>query len=168
MKKASILVFILLSGLIINKTIVIAQQKPWKDIRDINQIIALASCEQWETIKQDEGVYLRSRWLTFGDTLKTREISLRFVINAGIQGVVTNLVTGAFIFSFNYWLGKKLLGVDSSFVISGKIDIQFASTIIKAGSDVFLSMVVGGVLTGLIAAVIVYYALMKLLVRRRY
>jgi len=75
----------------------------------------------------------------------------------------TNLATGAFVFSFNYWLGKKLLGVDPSFVIGGKIDIGFAADTFRAGSDVFLSLVVGGILTGLITAVLVYYALMRYL-----
>jgi uncharacterized protein len=79
----------------------------------------------------------------------------------------TNLATGAFVFSFNYWLGKKLLGVDPSFVIDDNINVQFAATIFRAGSDVFLSMVVGGVLTGLVAAVVVYYILMKLMAKRR-
>jgi len=78
----------------------------------------------------------------------------------------TNIATGAFVFSFNFWLGKKLLGVNPSFVIGDKINFQFAANIFKAGSDVFLSMVVGGIATGLIAAAIVYYTVMKLLARR--
>jgi uncharacterized protein len=78
----------------------------------------------------------------------------------------TNLATGAFVFSFNYWLGKKLLGVDPSFTIGDKIDFQFVSIIIKAGSDVFLSLLVGGFLTGLATAAIVYFALLKVLAIR--
>jgi len=78
----------------------------------------------------------------------------------------TNLATGAFVFSFNYWLGKKLLGVNPSFTIGDKIDFQFVSVIFKAGSDVFLSLFVGGILTGLLTATIVYFALMKFLSRR--
>jgi uncharacterized protein len=78
----------------------------------------------------------------------------------------TNLATGAFVFSFNYWLGKKLLGVNPSFTIGDKIDFQFVSVILKAGSDVFLSLFVGGILTGLLTATIVYYALLKLLSKR--
>ena len=78
----------------------------------------------------------------------------------------TNIATGAFVFSFNYWLGKKLLGVEPSFVIGDRIDMQFAATIFRAGSDVFLSLVVGGILTGIIAAFIVYYILIRFLTRR--
>jgi uncharacterized protein (DUF2062 family) len=75
----------------------------------------------------------------------------------------TNLATGAFIFTFNYWLGKKLLGINPSFSIGDKIDYQFISIIFKAGSDVFLSLLVGGIITGLLTATIVYFALLKVL-----
>ncbi len=85
---------------------------------------------------------------------------------ACIAAFNTNLATGAFVFSFNYWLGKKLLGVDPSFVIGNKIDIGFAANMFIAGSDVFLSLFVGGILTGLIAAFIVYYTLMRYLTKK--
>lgn len=75
----------------------------------------------------------------------------------------TNLVTGAFIFSFNYWLGKHVLGVNPCFVIGDKVDFQFISIIFKAGSDVFLSLLVGGIFTGLITALLVYFLLLKIL-----
>jgi hypothetical protein len=89
--KASISVFILLSGLIINMTTVEAQQVSLKNSKKISQIIALASCGPWETIRQDQGVDLKSRWLYFGDTLKSREISSRFVVNAAMPDVLANL-----------------------------------------------------------------------------
>lgn len=78
----------------------------------------------------------------------------------------TNIVTGAFVFSFNYWLGKKLLGVNPSFEIGDKISYHFISTIFKAGSDVFLSMMVGGILTGLFAYAITYFIILKILLSR--
>lgn len=79
----------------------------------------------------------------------------------------TNLVTGAFIFSFNYWLGKKILGVDPSFMVGDRVNFQFFSLILKTGSDVFLSLLVGGVVTGLISAILVYFLLQKILIERR-
>jgi len=79
----------------------------------------------------------------------------------------TNLLTGAFVFSFNYWLGKKILGVNPSFVIDNKIDFQFVSTIFNAGSDVFISLAVGGILTGICTTSLVYYALLKILLARK-
>ncbi len=75
----------------------------------------------------------------------------------------TNLATGAFVFSFNYWLGKKLLGLNPSFMIGDKVDYQFTSIVFKAGSDVFLSLLVGGIITGLLTATLVYFALLKVL-----
>lgn len=93
MKKLSLLLLVLLSGLTINKTIVTAQEALLKDLKNINQVVALASSlGPWETIRQDQGVSLISRWLSFGDTLKTREISSRFVVNTNMQGILTNLV----------------------------------------------------------------------------
>jgi uncharacterized protein len=74
----------------------------------------------------------------------------------------TNLVTGAFVFSFNYWLGKNLLGVRPAFMIGDQIDYNFIHVIFKAGSDVFLSLLVGGILTGLFTATIVYYLLLRI------
>ena len=91
MKKAGIMVFILVSGLSINNGIATAQHASLKDSKNISQVIALAICGPWETIRQEQGISLRSRWLTFDETLKTREISLRFVVNSDVQGVLVNL-----------------------------------------------------------------------------
>ena len=52
----------------------------------------LATGTSWETIKQDKGVTLSSRWLTFGDSIRTRELSTYFVVDADIQSVLINLV----------------------------------------------------------------------------
>lgn len=73
----------------------------------------------------------------------------------------TNLFTGAFIFAFNYWLGKKVLGITSSFEIPKTINMQFVNTILKAGSEVYISLVVGGIMTGLVFAIISYYILKR-------
>jgi uncharacterized protein len=75
----------------------------------------------------------------------------------------TNLATGAFVFSFNYWLGKKILGVNPSFVIDEKLNFQFISVILRAGSDVFFSLFAGGILTGILTAVLAYFILLKVL-----
>jgi hypothetical protein len=69
-----------------------AQQKSWSELHDIRQVTEHSSAEKWETIKQDRGVTLRSRWLTFGDSLKTREISSHFVADADMQNVLANLL----------------------------------------------------------------------------
>jgi uncharacterized protein len=78
----------------------------------------------------------------------------------------TNLLTGVFIFSFNYWLGKKLLGVNPAFTIGDKINHHFVTDIFKAGSDVFLSLLAGGILTGIFAYALTYYLVMRILLSR--
>ncbi|WP_196890677.1 DUF2062 domain-containing protein [Aureivirga marina] len=78
----------------------------------------------------------------------------------------TNLVTGLFIFSFNYWLGKKILGIESGFTFPEKLDIHFISTIFKAGSEVYISLIVGGIVTGIVFAIIAYYILKNILSRK--
>jgi len=79
----------------------------------------------------------------------------------------TNLATGVFIFSFNYWLGRKILGVNPSFHIRDSVNFKFISIIIKAGSDVFLSLLVGGIVVGLISSILAYYLVNKLLIKRK-
>ena len=79
----------------------------------------------------------------------------------------TNLATGVFIFSFNYWLGRKILGVNPSFHIRYSVNFKFISIIIKAGSDVFLSLLVGGIVVGLISSILAYYLVNKLLIKRK-
>lgn len=79
----------------------------------------------------------------------------------------TNLATGAFVFAFNYWLGKQLLGITSTFVIPDEMGVHFISTILKAGSEVFIALMFGGVVTGSIAALIAYVAV-KSIIHKRY
>ena len=79
----------------------------------------------------------------------------------------TNLLTGAFIFAFNYWLGKTVLGISSTFEIPKVINIQFVNTILRAGSDVYISLVVGGIITGIIFAIVSYYFLKQFLKKRQ-
>ncbi|MDA3905423.1 MAG: DUF2062 domain-containing protein [Bacteroidales bacterium] len=83
---------------------------------------------------------------------------------AAIIGVFnTNIATGAFVFAFNYWLGKTILGLSPNFEFPDKISLSFINTILLAGSDVFLSMVVGGLLSGITASIISYYAVLYIL-----
>ncbi|QGY44536.1 DUF2062 domain-containing protein [Maribellus comscasis] len=86
---------------------------------------------------------------------------------AAIAGVFnTNLATGVFVFAFNYWLGKKILGIESAFQMPEKIGIGFARTIFEAGSDVFLSLLLGGFITGIFAMILGYYISLTLLTRK--
>lgn len=87
---------------------------------------------------------------------------------AAVIGVFnTNLATGAFVFAFNYWLGKTLLGLSPNFTFPDKINMSFFSTILSAGSDVFISLLLGGLITGIASWVISYYAMLFFLNRKR-
>lgn len=73
-------------------------------------------------------------------------------------GVIkTNFFTAGFIFSFNYWVGKELLGIQPEFVISDIFSSSFLSEFFAAGLDVFLCLTMGGILMGIVSAVINYY-----------
>lgn len=78
----------------------------------------------------------------------------------------TNLFTGAFIFAFNYWLGKTVLGISSAFKIPKTINIHFFNTLFKAGADVYISLIVGGIITGTFFAFAAYYLLKRFIESR--
>lgn len=94
----------------------------------------------------------------------TLAVFLRYNKTAAIAGVFnTNLATGAFVFAFNYWLGRKILGFESTFQIPDHINLGFVKTVIEAGSDVFLSLLLGGFITGIFAMILGYYISLSIL-----
>lgn len=93
---------------------------------------------------------------------------LRYNRTAAIAGVFnTNLASGAFIFAFNYWLGRKILGIESSFQMPDHINLSFAKTVIEAGSDVFLSLLLGGIISGIFVLFLGYYISLSILTRKQ-
>jgi len=92
---------------------------------------------------------------------------LKYNKAAAISGVFnTNLATGAFVFAFNFWLGKKVLGIETAFEMPDKINLSFAKTVINAGTDVFLSLLTGGIITGLVAMFLAYHISLLILNRK--
>lgn len=79
----------------------------------------------------------------------------------------TNLFTGLFIFSFNFWLGNKILNISPSFKFPEKLNFDFIFLILEAGSEVFISLIVGGIIMGIVFALIAY-PLVKRLVDKQY
>ncbi|MEE9363529.1 MAG: DUF2062 domain-containing protein [Cellulophaga sp.] len=69
----------------------------------------------------------------------------------------TNLVTGIFIFAFNYWLGKILLGFQSDLNLYDEMKSNFLATLYNSGRETFLALLLGGLITGIIASIISYY-----------
>lgn len=73
-------------------------------------------------------------------------------------GVIkTNLFTAGFIFAFTYWLGKKILGIQPTFSIPEKINFEFALTVFNSGSEVLLSLWIGGLVMGVVSALVNYW-----------
>jgi len=87
---------------------------------------------------------------------------------AAIIGVFnTNIATGLFIFAFNYWLGKTLLGLSPDFNFPDKIGLSFINTIISAGFDVFISMIAGGLVTGIFSWLIGYHLVLYIINKKQ-
>lgn len=87
---------------------------------------------------------------------------------AAIIGVFnTNFSTGLFIFAFNYWLGKKILGLDIEFELPETLSLSYAKSIWNAGFDVLLSLLVGGLITGILVAFLGYKILKRIIDKRR-
>lgn len=78
----------------------------------------------------------------------------------------TNLFTGVFIFGFNYWLGKTILGLDNNFTMPKSLSFSFVSDILNAGSDIFLALTLGGIITGSLFSIAMYYILNHILVKK--
>lgn len=73
-------------------------------------------------------------------------------------GVIkTNLFTAGFIFSFNYWLGKNILGIHPEFIIPKEISFDFLQIVFASGIEVFKSLLVGGIIMGFVSAFLNYY-----------
>ncbi|MGS2764335.1 DUF2062 domain-containing protein [Sinomicrobium sp. M5D2P9] len=69
----------------------------------------------------------------------------------------TNLFTGAFLFAFNYWLGKTILRLSPDFIFPDKIGLDFIYVVITSGKNVFSSLLAGGCVTGMFSAWISYH-----------
>lgn len=85
---ALVLIGILCSG----KLIAQHQQISWSTMDDIRQVTKLATSTPWETIREEKGVKLSSRWLTFGDTIKTREIAAHLIVDTDFREVLDCLM----------------------------------------------------------------------------
>jgi len=87
-------------------------------------------------------------------------------IAAGIAAFNTNILTGVFIFSFNYYLGSKIVGENSDFAFPDNLDVFFVFNLILSGSDVFIALIVGGITTGIPTAFLSYGLVKKIIYRK--
>lgn len=92
--------------------------------------------------------------------LSSLGLALLFRLNkkSVFLGVIkTNLFTAGFIFSFNYWLGRNLLGIHPEFIISDELSSLRLKDFFATSTEVFWCLTVGGILMGVVSAVINYY-----------
>jgi len=85
---------------------------------------------------------------------------------AAIAAFNSNVLTGFFIFSFNYYLGAKIVGENPDFAFPDHLDLSFVFNIIRSGGDVFFALIVGGIITGIPAAFISYGLIKKIICKR--
>lgn len=88
-------------------------------------------------------------------------------VAAGLGVFNTNLANGLFIFAFNYYLGSRILGVNSDFAMPDKLNIGFIAQVFDAGFDVFASLLVGGLITGIPFAFLTYHLAYRILKKRQ-
>ncbi|BDD02902.1 DUF2062 domain-containing protein [Aureibacter tunicatorum] len=73
----------------------------------------------------------------------------------------TNVFTGSFVFAFNFWLGKKILGYKLDYELPETLNLEYIKSIFMAGNKVFFSMMVGGLITGVFASALAYWLILK-------
>lgn len=79
----------------------------------------------------------------------------------------TNVFTGAFVFAFNYWLGSIMLGRGLSLSEANAGNFSLSEKIASGSTDVILSLILGGLFTGIISAALSYFAIHKILTIRK-
>jgi len=83
---------------------------------------------------------------------------------ASVVGVLnTNWTKGLFLYPVNYKLGAWLLGNKANIDIPGLLSGNVFKNLYNAGSEVFISMLIGGFITGAVLSAIYYYLVLKIL-----
>lgn len=79
----------------------------------------------------------------------------------------TNVFTGVFVFAFNYWLGKTIFGFNTTFAFPEQIGFDFILILFAAGKEVLLSLLLGGLITGVLCAILAYYGIIWWYLRKK-
>jgi len=80
----------------------------------------------------------------------------------GVQ--VTNPITAPFVYTFTYFVGSKIMGLDKPFILMD-MSLDSLLTIIRQAPIIFAAMTIGGVLVGLPTAVIGYFLVYRIMNR---
>ncbi|MCK9204725.1 MAG: DUF2062 domain-containing protein [Bacteroidales bacterium] len=88
---------------------------------------------------------------------------------ASVVGVInTNWTKGIFLYPLNYKLGAWLLGNNNNLDIHGLLSGNIWMNLYRAGSEVFISLLIGGFITGAIISGIYYFLVLKILKQKKY
>ncbi|MEI6749801.1 MAG: DUF2062 domain-containing protein [Bacteroidota bacterium] len=83
---------------------------------------------------------------------------------ASVVGVInTNWTKGLLLYPLNYKLGAWLLGYDTNLDISGMLRGNLFKNLLNASSEVFISLLIGGFITGAIISSAYYFLVLKIL-----
>ena len=92
-------------------------------------------------------------------------LSLAFNLNktAAVAGVLnTNWTKGLLLYPLNYKIGAWLLGITPAFAVNGLFQGNILQNFRNAGIEVFLALLAGGAVTGIIIATIYYIIIMRI------
>ncbi len=78
----------------------------------------------------------------------------------GVQ--VTNPITAPFIYTFTYFVGSKVIGLDKPLILMD-MNLDSLLVIIRQVPRIFVAMTIGGILVGLPTAVIGYFVVCRIM-----
>lgn len=83
---------------------------------------------------------------------------------ASVVGVInTNWTKGLLLYPLNYKIGAWLLGYNQNINIPGLLNGNLFKNLYNAGSEVFISLLIGGFITGAIISSVYYFLVLKIL-----
>lgn len=94
---------------------------------NIDYLVSQAECGKWKVVKKGEGVAISTRWLNFGDSLKTREVVMYFKVDATTSDVLYSLQNTSILKQWNNSVRKlKVFNrTDSTWVTHMVYDIPY-------------------------------------------
>ena len=83
---------------------------------------------------------------------------------ASVVGVLnTNWTKGLFLYPVNYKLGAWLLGNSANINIQGLLSGNVFKNLYNAGPEVFISLLIGGFMTGTVISIVYYFLVLEIL-----
>lgn len=86
---------------IYSSNICISQNKKLDALVNLQSFVAAAIKEEWKTKKQKEGITISYRNLELFDTIKTRELMLKFIVSGTIDSIISQIKQPGKLLSWN-------------------------------------------------------------------